>query len=348
MNLYIENIFIDAYNLRNAFNVLAFCNYPGAYKGGEIVAKNITVTMSSQKSFVFSTVTIFSYLLGDATFDGVYFEKFYMDLDHMTSTLIAFVFPFWTPDEPQARKVTFKNIDASIWYPNYQRKLYLTLAVGEIDPNIITTTEFSNVYFHDIYGAGLWGISITWGPQSTFFYHDSVNDNTIFYMSMVLPQYCKQVTLQNVTYQNTHGVTYQLFSSDSSQSLVLRDIKLKNITGSESPVAPIIHLKDLATTKVEISGFSVENSVILNSNLLKNTVEFDSIILEDVFFSNVTVGSKQSLIVFENLNYFKFDNHSFIGVRNSDSVNTDNSIVLVSSLNMEASHSTYSISVLAF
>jgi hypothetical protein len=327
LNLYIENIFIDAYNLRNAFYILTFCNYPGAFKGGDVFAKNITVTMSSRKNFVLSTSIIFSLLLGDFTIDGMFFDKFYMDLAHQTSAMIAFVFPGWVPDEPKARKVTFKNIDASIWYPDNQRELYLTLAVGEINPNVVTTTEFSNIYFHDIYGANLWGISITWGPQSTFYYHDSVNDNTIFDMSMVLPQYCKQVTLQNITFQNTHGVQHQLFSSDSSQSLIIRDIRFKNITGSESPVAPIFHFKDLATTQVELSGFSVEDSTILKSDLLKNTLEFDRIFLEHVYFSNVTVASEKSLILFENFNYFEFDNHTYIGISNSDSINTQSSII---------------------
>jgi hypothetical protein len=48
LHLNAQNLIIDCYNLRNAFSLLAFCNYPGAFKGGDVVLKNITAVTSSK------------------------------------------------------------------------------------------------------------------------------------------------------------------------------------------------------------------------------------------------------------------------------------------------------------
>jgi hypothetical protein len=99
-------------------------------------------------------------LLGDATIDGINIENYYIDLAIATSSLGVFVYPYCTPDEPKTRNVVYKNINASIWYPDSSMQLINPLAAGELTPNMISTFEFSNIYYHDIYGSSLWGLYI--------------------------------------------------------------------------------------------------------------------------------------------------------------------------------------------
>jgi hypothetical protein len=198
-------------------------------------------------------------LLGDATIDGINIENYYIDLAIATSSLGVFVYPYCTPDEPKTRNVVYKNINASIWYPDSSMQLINPLAAGELTPNMISTFEFSNIYYHDIYGSSLWGLYIACGPQSIFYFHDSLYSNTFFNINMITPRYCAQITLENITFENTHGIFSPLVFFEANQNLVLRNIKLKNITGSNSPVLPIIQLGDFSFTSVEISGLFVEN-----------------------------------------------------------------------------------------
>jgi hypothetical protein len=76
----------------------------------------------------------------------------------------------------------------------------------------------------------------------------------------------------------------------------------------------------------------------LKSDLLRNTAEFNSITLNDVFFENVTVSSSKSLITFENINHYYFSNHTYSLVTLSDTeFATTTSLIRISSLKVDNS-----------
>jgi hypothetical protein len=62
-----------------------------------------------------------------------------------------------------------------------------------------------------------------------------------------------------LTFSNSVGMKNQYLYSLLSKEVLLKNIRFNNVTGSESPLNPMMHLNDLNSTKVVVDGLIVTN-----------------------------------------------------------------------------------------
>jgi hypothetical protein len=336
---------VDYQSLYDVFYFPTFWNYPGAYKEGTAELRNITGVTSKARTNLQSPSLIFTLNPGNGLVDTIDITNTYMDTNDMTGSILFFIFPNWNPDDTAYRTIEYKNFNVSIWQPDNHTITYNTVTGGGQDGYLISNFTFSNFYFYGYKDVPVWPFYILCNPNDVFYYVNSKQDNWTVDINFITAIFWRQATFENLTFTNSIGMRNQNIASQFNQFTILKSILFENITGSDAPVFPLIHLGDLNLTQYVIDGLFAKNWNFKKSYFLSNTSPFNKITLLNVGITNSTISSGGSFVFLEGIDQFEFKNHSYDLLRNADGSGEGSAVIKISSINANNSHDITTIQV---
>jgi hypothetical protein len=347
LNYRMENVIFDSYSLIDAFHFDVRWNYPEAYRYGAMYVKNLTGITSKDRTTTDSPRFIMSKTPGPVWFEDFVVEDYYNIIYDPIGMIGNNVFPDCVADVEDYNKTTdFHNFNISMRNPNRDSLRYHIVSAGtDVSGGMIMTMNFTGLHFHDIYQGGLFGLYFVWKGMDSVYYTDSTHSNYTYGMFFGTAVLWKKVVLQNLVFENTNEMIYQSFFTRFTTSVEIRNIIVRNYTGAVSAVGAIIAMGDYPTTSVIFENFHVENSNFYGTPLLKNILPFESITLSNVYFSNVTVSSGNSIIVFDDIHHFNFVNHTYNKVTNSDTTNEGSAVIQIVKVDLTGDYETEVVQV---
>ncbi|CAI2362506.1 unnamed protein product [Moneuplotes crassus] len=339
MNVYLENITVDISRQGIFFYPLnVFCNYPEAFTHNIVYVKNVTPLISLKKP-VYDFSLLNSALPGNHTMIDIDCGGVPVNLQIDICIVVSFR-PTCIPDDGILQTIDYDSIhtdgrpqDAGVG--NLLILPVITNAAPYRPVHInMTNFDFINIIQNWDYGLFYLYTSGAETAEMTNVKIYNVSCSLFFAEFLVI----KDLKIKNLTFENSLDHQGEILKITASGNIELENIALRNYSSHGVSNPPIFSTLFPSTTSMTMRDFSFEDIEIVSASLFHLNSPPAMMTVNNFMFKNCKTPDDQSLLSFDYINSITVSNITLENVNPMSSSGQTEKIIRIGSLNYEEMH----------
>ena len=338
LNVYIENILMDVYALRNGIVFRTYWNYPGASLTGTFYANNLTVVTTSDRLFVDNPSILYYAGPANYTANNMNLTDHYVTANNPKGSLMYSITTDWNPADYLSQYVNM-NVGSFSVVNNPTGIKYSTLVVFlNANPYRTITANITNQLFMN-YQNAYTSMILSYGtPNHIIYISNCTFSNYSLFDSAISFSYFKKVIMNNLSFKNTDYLNVASIYLAKNYDVELSNISFENHNGTTATSKEFILLNNLASTNTYFSNLSLKNWFLRKTELIYNAVSLNSITIINGVFSGVYLSSGGKIFSTGTIQQIIFKNNTFTNIMMLDSADESSTILKIDSLDLNSTY----------
>ena len=151
--------------------------------------------------------------------------------------------------------------------------------------------------------------------------------------------------VRNLTLQNVPEHKYQTISLALVSDIQFYDVKIVNYTGSYSQSFPVITPNVVPGYQFILDGLYIENTDLTNTGFFRSLAPFESCVVSNVHFQNVTVDNSVSVFEISNVKNIQLENLVFDTMYTPEGEAVNSALFNILSIDFDSNYDTFEFKV---
>ena len=336
-----ENIIIDSYALRDGFIFNIEWNYPEAIITSKIYFNNLKVITTTDRTF-FGSPNIISHQ-GPSNI-SVYnsdFTEYYTSYSDLQGTVYFYNSGVWDPSDELNQIVLMDNTTTSLMKTaQAYTRLNLIAIFRPVSSHRKQLNYFYNQKYMNFENSRLGKLFLFSGSQDELYLINCQVANIASEIDRSIWLYRYDIIyIENLSYENVTDVdtNFMRITDTSGQNITLKNIMVKNVTGSASDITDLILFSSMSTSINVIDWLYVSNVYLSGRSIFKQDAHLDQFEIKNSFFESIQISTSDYIISMLNVKSLNFTNNTFSDITLIDEVSTGGAILLLGNLDLSSS-----------
>ncbi|CAI2378198.1 unnamed protein product [Moneuplotes crassus] len=335
-NIYIENLYVDTWNVASGFMFFPWCNYPEAHITPSFYANNFTAFVSSDELTSFRPNIFYYAGPGNVTCTNFNISDVYGLTASPLATFLVFPDVYCDPKDDLIKTIDVDTVYISL--PGNEQKANINL-IGVVIATVNgrkAEINLRNVILENAYRAQLSYFLLQANAADVFKFTDSVFKDYQTLSNLVMIQ-GGTVELRNLTFQDSSGNAYNSFNVLYCNICIMSGIYVKNYTGSGAPVGNMINFLNTPAERGTFNDISLTDSDLLKQSFISFTTNdpVPNLEFSGLTFTNVRkYASGSSFIQISSVKQLAISTLVFNNVSSSNSVSSDAASIVVTQVDL--------------
>ena len=338
-NGFFENITIDSYGLIEGFDIILNCNYPEASLQNNVLFNYIKVTTSGERQVSLNPRIVRYQGPGNATLSNSDYVDFFTLVQNLKATNVFLKDELCQPDDDLLQTFTFDNTTLSLINEDFDEGRE-TANVMVLTANLYRTFEGHVINDHYINFQSPAFISLYLEGEANTRMFITNSEFVNFTGGPHIPVWilkCRSVYIEKITVENIADLYTSMFYFDiNTENVTLKDVTVRNVTGTSNGLGDLFLLNNFQTTKTVIEEFIASDMNLDGKQIIGSGADLDQIQIRHSVFENINTDSSNYLIRASNVKSLQFINNTISDVRLTDNTNTDGTFLIISTLDLDS------------
>jgi len=153
--------------------------------------------------------------------------------------------------------------------------------------------------------------------------------------AMLMLRWPNSFDLKNIHVENSTANSQYLISADGIPSIAIKNLTCINLRGQNTDTYSLVYINVVSAGNITIDGLSLKQSQIhLHNGIYASSVSQFNLVIKNVEFSDITMGSGKSVLKTDPLNSLYMSNFTINGVVQEELSGLSNVILNIGAMNL--------------